>query len=337
MRELRSYFKIRQRLREILSVVLVIVCAGAISAVQQKPVKESSRTSVTQSTSSNTNRIQQVIVNTDLVTLNVTVIDHRGFAVLGLEKKDFTITDNKFAQQITFFSDADLPLSVGMVFDVSGSMKGNKIERAREALTNFIQTSHPDDEYFLIGFNSQPELLMDRSRDGDAITKKLSLVEPRDSTALYDATYLALERVSRGSHAKRAIVIISDGQDNSSRYTFSQLRRALKESDVLVYAVGIQAPTPGDVLDFFGKMLLSELAVSSGGRAFFPANSTALTEALETIALELRHQYSIGYRPSNFKVDGKWHRIKVKVTPPANLKRVFVRSREGYYAVASSP
>jgi Ca-activated chloride channel family protein len=271
------------------------------------------------------------------VTLNVNVIDHRGSAVLGLDKKDFSITDNRVPQEIMFFSDADEPVSVGIVFDVSGSMTGKKFERAKEALSNFIQSSHPNDEYSLIGFNSQPQLLLDKSRDGDAVIKKLSYVEPHGSTALYVATYMALERVSRGVYAKRAIVIISDGEDNSSRYTFSELRRALKESGVTVYAIGIEGTGGDRMLEASGKLWLGELASVSGGKAFFPHHANSMYEAFEQIALELRHQYSIGYRPPNFKSDGTWHRLKVKVTPPPDSKRIFVRSREGYYAVASSP
>lgn len=317
--------------------IFMFMTAGPAAVAQLTPATEipsSRKPSQTTSGRSTAPNIEQVIINTELVTMTVSVLDGHGRYVPGLKKKDFTITDNKVPQQIAFFSDADIPVSVGIVFDVSGSMSGKKIERAKEALSNFIQTSHQDDEYFLIGFSAQPQLL-DRSRDGDGIIKKLTFVEPHGSTALYDASYLALERVASGIHQKRAILIISDGQDNNSRYTFSQLRRALKESDVLIYAIGIEGPTPGDVSDFYGKMLLSNLAVNSGGRVFFPTNSIALTEAFENIALELRHQYSISYRPSNFRADGKWHRVKVKVRAPQELKRIFVRSREGYYAAES--
>jgi Ca-activated chloride channel family protein len=135
-----------------------------------------------------------------------------------------------------------------------------------------------------------------------------------------------------GAHQKRAILIISDGQDNSSRYTFSELRHALTESDVTIYAIGISEGA-GGMLTVYGNLVLQELASVSGGKVFFPRNSTRMNEALEQIALELRHQYSIGYRPSNFALDGKWHRVKVKVTPPPELNRVFIRSREGYFAV----
>lgn len=314
------------------ALLVLIALAGALA--QDKPLIDSTRPQVPESTRANRSSEQQIIVNSDLVTLNVSVIDADGFHVPGLTKRDFAVTDNKIPQDITFFSDADLPLSIGIVFDVSGSMSGKKIEQAKEALLTLIQTSHPDDEYFLVGFNSQPQLLLERTRNGNSVIDKLSLVDPRGSTALYDASYLALDRVMQGIYPKRAVLIISDGQDNNSRYTFSNLQRALKESGAILYAIGIEGSSIG-MLNVYGKLLLSELASVSGGRAFFPRNSNQMNEAFEQIALELRHQYSIGYRPLNFVLDGKWHRMKVKVTPPSELKRVWVRSRQGYYAIRS--
>jgi Ca-activated chloride channel homolog len=273
-----------------------------------------------------------VIVNTELITLTVTVTDGYGRYVKGLEKGAFSISDNKKEQEISFFSDEDSPVSVGVIFDVSGSMSGEKIQRAREALSRFMQTSHERDEYFLIGFNSRAELLMDRTRDSDSVLNKLTYVETKGQTALYDACYLGIEKVSRGTHKKRAILLISDGQDNSSRYTFKDLRRQLKESDVLIYGIGILGGhDPGSSLGMGGQAILDEISSSSGGRAFFPK----LNEIFERIALELRHQYSIGYRPSNFANDGKWHDIKVKVNPPRGLPRLYVRSRDGYYATTN--
>ena len=316
-----------------ISAFLVLI-ALATALAQDKPLIDSTRPQVPESARAKSSSEQQIIVNTDLVTLNVSVIDADGFHVPGLTKRDFAVTDNKIPQDITFFSDADLPLSIGIVFDVSGSMSGKKIEQAKEALLAFIQTSHPDDEYFLVGFNSQPQLLLERTRNGNSVIDKLSLVDPRGSTALYDASYLALDRVMQGIYPKRAVLIISDGQDNNSRYTFSNLQRALKECGAILYAIGIEGSAIG-MLNVYGKLLLNELASVSGGRAFFPANSKQMNEAFEQIALELRHQYSIGYRPLNFALDGKWHRVKVKVTPPSELKRVWVRSREGYYAIRS--
>lgn len=279
---------------------------------------------------------KQLIINTDLITFNVTVTDIYGRFVSGLSKGAFSIFDDKRQQEITFFSDDDAPVSVGVIFDVSGSMSGEKVRRARDALAHFVQTSHDRDEYFLIAFNSRAQLLMDRTRDGNAVLDKLTFVQTKNNTALYDACYLGVERVQRGTHPKRALLLISDGQDNNSRYTFNELRRVLKESDVVLYAIGILGGTDvGSSLGMEGQGILDELAGVSGGKAFYPRSAAEMDDIFEQIALELRHQYSIGYRPPNFVNDGKWHHIKVKVAPPRGLPRLFVRSKEGYYAIAN--
>lgn len=278
-----------------------------------------------------------VTVKTDLVSLTLTVTDPYGRYVSGLTKNAFTIVDNNEEQEITFFSDSDAPVSVGILFDVSGSMSGDKIKRAQKALERFISTSHPSDEYFLIAFNSRAQLLMDRTRDGDAVLRKLTLVQPKSNTALYDAVYLGIERVTRGSHQKRAMLIISDGQDNASRYNFGEVRRLMKESDVVTYAVGIM--DRGDAassLGMQGQAFLDELSSVSGGKSFYPQTDVEMDEIFERIALELRHQYSVGYTPKDFQPDGKWRRVKVKVKPPRGLPRLTVRSREGYYATPNT-
>jgi Ca-activated chloride channel family protein len=278
-----------------------------------------------------------VITNTDLITVTVTVTDTYGRYVSGLGKNAFTVLDQKKPQEITFFSDDDAPVSVGVLFDVSGSMSGDKIKRAREALSKFIQTSHNSDEYFLIAFNSRAQLLLDKTRDGNAVLDKLTFVQTRNNTALYDACYLGVEKVQRGIHPKRALLLISDGQDNNSRYTFNELRRLLKESDVTLYGVGILSGSDaGSGMGMEGQAILDELASVSGGKAFFPRSNAEMDDIFEQIALELRHQYSIGYKPENFTNDGRWHKIKVKVNPPRGLPRLFVRSKDGYYAVPGS-
>jgi Ca-activated chloride channel family protein len=275
------------------------------------------------------------IVHSDLVTLTVTVTDTYGRFVTGLGKNAFTVFDDKTQQEISFFSDEDAPVSLGIVFDVSGSMGGDKIMRAREALSKFVDTSHSRDEYFLIGFNTRAQLLLDHTRDSDALLQKLTFIQTRGQTALYDATYLGVERVTRGAHKKRAVLLISDGQDNSSRYTFSELKRLLKESDVIIYAIGIVSANDDSTLGYGGRAILEELAGVSGGKAFFPSTGAEMNDTFERIALELRTQYSIGYRPSAFANDGKWHKIKIKVQPPRGFPKLFVRGREGYFATAT--
>ncbi len=275
----------------------------------------------------------EIKVIQDLVTLTLTVTDYYGRYVSGLTEDAFTIFDDKKKQDIVFFSDTDAPVSIGILFDVSGSMTGTKIANARNALSRFINTSHPRDEYFLIAFNKRAQLLMDRTRDGEAVLNKLTLVEPKHNTALYDACYLGVERVTRGVHQKKALLIISDGQDNASRYNFKEVRRLMKESDVVIYSVGILEAKDQTTLEGIqGQSYLDELANVTGGKSFYPTSAVEMDEIFERIALELRHQYSIGYVPSNFEPDGEWHKVKVKVNPPRGLPRLTVRSREGYYA-----
>lgn len=318
-----------------LLVGLAVVASMATASAQDKPEEKPAKPTASPPQSKlGTELDGPVIVNTDLITLTVTVTDTYGRYVSGLSKNAFAILDEKQPQEITYFSDDDAPVSVGILFDVSGSMSGDKVKKARDALAKFIQTSHNSDEYFLIGFNSRAQLLIDKTRDGDAVLDKLTFVQTRGNTALYDACYLGVEKVQRGTHPKRALLLISDGQDNNSRYTFDNLRRLLKESDVVLYGVGILSG--GDAsssLGMEGQGILDELSNVSGGKAFFPRSDAEMDDIFEQIALELRHQYSIGYKPNNFTGDGKWRKIKVKVTPPRGLPRLFVRSKEGYYAI----
>lgn len=275
---------------------------------------------------------QLAIVNTDLITLNVSVTDDYGRAVTGLSKDAFTVFDNKEQQEISFFSDEDSPASISIVFDTSGSMRGDKINQAKEALARFIQTSHIQDEFFLIDFNSRAYLVLDRTRDSDAVLNKFTYIQPQGNTALYDAVYLGLEKVERGTHSKKILLLISDGEDNDSRYTFKEIKQRLQESDVIIYTIGTGgyfSPSKGKIS---GRDLLKKLASVSGGKAFFPNGEEEMDESFEQIALEVRHLYSIGYYPSNFTTDGRWRRLKVNVTFQDKASRLRVRNREGYYA-----
>jgi Ca-activated chloride channel family protein len=278
----------------------------------------------------------RVIINTDLISFNVTITDQYGRFVTGLPKSAFTVLDDKQPQEITFFSDEDAPVSLGIVFDLTGSMSGGKVKRAREALDHFFETSLEGDEYFLITLqNGRANLALDRTRDSQAVLNKLTFVQSRGTTAFYDACYLGVDKVTHGTHPKRALLVISDGQDNNSRYTFKELRRLVKESDVIIYAIGIEEERDG-TLASDGQSILDDIAAMSGGKAFFPQNSAEMDDVFENIALELRHQYVIGYRPPNFNANGKWHHLKVKINPPRGLPHLFVRSRNGYYALTNA-
>ena len=274
----------------------------------------------------------RIILDRDLVTVSVTVSDPYGRFVTGLEKSHFEIYDDKIKQEIAFFSDADNPLTLGVVYDVSGSMS-TKLSRSIHALRRFVETSHTEDEYFLVTFNHRAQLTRDFTMSGDTLVNSLTLVNTDGRTALYDAAFIGIEKARQGRHDKRALLIISDGQDNNSRYTFSELRDLVREADVQLYAVGITDPASERELGPYGEALLEELARSTGGRAFFPSSEEELVDVCTQIALELRHQYSVGYYPSTNIRDGRWHKIKVKVDPPPGLPRLAVRAKEGYFGI----
>jgi Ca-activated chloride channel homolog len=271
-------------------------------------------------------------VNTEVVSLTVSVSDQEGRFLPGLTKQDFKVMDDRVIQEISYFSDGDAPASVGIVFDLSSSMSVGKINRAREALARFIQTSHQEDEYFLIGFRDHAEVLLAGTRDSEALLQRVGSLRPEGETALYDGVALALKQVFQGRYAKRALIVISDGEDNHSRTTYNQVRRQLQEANVTIWTVLIGPLLPRSN----GGAVLDKLAAVSGGKSFFPRNAEKMSEDFEQIALELRRQYSIGYSPSNLAADGKWHRIKVEVAPSATATRAVVRTRTGYYAGRSA-
>jgi Ca-activated chloride channel homolog len=270
-----------------------------------------------------------IAVNTDLVSLRVSVTDKGGRYVSGLNQGDFAVYEDGVRQEISFFSDQDAPAAIGVVLDVSASMTGAKIRRAREAVARFIQTSHEEDEYFLIGFNERPQLLLEGARGSEAMAARISGIEPRGATALYDAVAFSLDQIARSRLRKRALIVISDGEDNRSRLDVGRVRRRLRESDVTVYTILIGPLSQRSN----GGMVMDELASATGGKSYSPSNAEKMSEAFEQIALELRRQYSIGYTPSNFVTDGKWRHIEVRVTSQLEFPRLVVRSRKGYYAL----
>jgi Ca-activated chloride channel family protein len=271
----------------------------------------------------------KIQLNTAIVNVVISVTDPLGRFVTGLSSEHFEVYDDKIKQQIRHFSDEDAPLSLGIVYDVSGSMK-ERIARSVRALRRFIETSHDDDDFFLIGFNDRAKLVQDFTTSGDQLVNHLMFVQPKGSTALYDAAYLAVEKVQQGRHRKKALLIISDGQDNHSRYTYKELRNRIKEADVQVYAIGIT--DPADSLNGFGRSVLEEMTRMTGGRSFFPNayNEPELVEICTRIALELRHQYSVGFYPSDIASENKWHKVQVKVNPPKGLGRLSLSYRDGY-------
>jgi Ca-activated chloride channel family protein len=266
----------------------------------------------------------------DMVTLNVMVRDADGRCITGLKKSNFAVFDEKVRQEVTFFSAEDVPLTLGIVFDVSGSMK-EKMTAARRALAGLLERSHREDEIFVIGVDERVTLVRDFTPNVPSIANAFMLGEARGRTALFDGAVAAIEKCKRGSRAKRAVLIVSDGQDNASRYTLAELAELLRESDVMVYAVGVLDLAEDRQRFIAGAHALDRLAALTGGVAYFPFKEEELSDVCAQIALELRRHYSIGFYPSRLDGDGKYRRLRVKVERPAGLPPLRAEYRDGYF------
>jgi Ca-activated chloride channel homolog len=270
-------------------------------------------------------------VDVNLVLVPVTITDPMNRLVTGLDKENFTLFEDKEPQELRTFSSEDAPVSIGVIFDMSGSMS-SKIERAREAVIEFFKTANPQDEFFLIAFADKPEEVSDFTSSIEDIQSKLVYTVPKGRTALLDAIYLGVSKMRQAKYTKKALLIISDGGDNHSRYTEGEIKSLVKEADVLIYAIGIYDhyfPTEEERL---GPALLSEITELTGGRAFTIDNPNDLADVATKIGIELRNQYVLGYRPKNPGHDGKWRKIKVKLLPPKGLPPLRVYAKTGYYA-----
>lgn len=313
--------------RRIMFAATLILAAG-LFIVPLNALAQQKGHSFTPSPSHSSNGNEPIAINTELVSLQISVMDKQGRYLAGLDQSSFAVYEDGVRQEISLFSEQDAPAAVGIVLDVSGSMTEEKIKRAREALARFTRTSHEDDEYYLIGFNAHPQLLLDGTRGSEALLSRISRIQPQGSTALYDAVGLAIERIAQSRLHKRALIVISDGEDNRSRLSSEDVRRMLRETGVTVYTILIGPLLPRSN----GGAVMDGLAATSGGKSYFPSDAEKMVEAFEQIALELRRQYSIGYTPSNSVADGRWRQIKVRVTAAYESRGLVVRSRTGYYA-----
>jgi Ca-activated chloride channel family protein len=276
-------------------------------------------------------QIRPLKINADLVLVPVTITDPMNRLVTGLEKENFQLFEGSAGQEIKTFSSEDAPVSLGVIFDSSGSMS-SKMDRAKDAVVEFFKTANPQDEFFMITFSDEPEVVSDFTSSVDDIQGKLVFTVPRRRTALLDAIYMGITKMRQAKYGKKALLIISDGGDNHSRYTEGEIKALVKEADVMVYAIGIYDryfPTEEERL---GPALLGEIAELSGGRAFTVENPNDLADVATKIGVELRNQYVLGYRPQNGLRDGKWRKIKVKLLPPKGLPPLRVYARTGYYA-----
>ncbi len=273
--------------------------------------------------------------DSNLVLVPVSVCDPMNRPVTGLEKEHFKVFDDKIEQSITHFAMDDEPVAVGLLFDISGSM-GPKLRRSRQAAAEFFRTANSDDEFFLVEFNDQPKLVVPLTQQSEDIQNQLTFAQSRGRTALLDAIMLAMHEMKNSKKKRKALLIISDGGDNSSRYTEVEVRNMVRESDTLIYAIGVYEPFGGrgrTPEEGSGPGLLSELAEQTGGR-HFAADTAELPDIAAKIGIELRNRYVIGYSPTEYHRDGRYHRVQVKMVPPHGLPPLRAFWRLGYYAPA---
>jgi Ca-activated chloride channel family protein len=267
-------------------------------------------------------------VDVETVSVKVSVTDPLVRYVTGLEKEHFKVYEDNVEQAITHFSQEAAPISAGIIFDVSASMKdNNNIKKAKNAITRFLESGNPQDELFLITFNNKTNLALDFTDQSTALENEAALQKPGGTTALWDAVYMGLNKIKEGKREKKALIVITDGEDNSSRYSAGEISDFAKELDVQIYAIGQQG-TLGDT----GRYSIQSIVNLTGGRAFFPNSFSELDYYVDLIHAELRSQYVLWYHPTNKVHDGKWRRIKVKLDAPRGLPKLIVRAKEGYNA-----
>jgi Ca-activated chloride channel family protein len=281
------------KLRMFLFILIAVPFLGATLAAQQKPA---------------------IKVDVDLVQVNVTVTDSQGRYVAGLDKSHFQIWEDRVAQQVEHFGSQDVPLSVGLIFDGSGSMSP-MLSYARQAALAFLEIGEADDEYFLVVFNDRPHLTVDLTKDISRLQSHIFTVPAKGSTALYDAVYMGMEKLKSASNPKRALIAITDGEENRSRYTFTNLKEFVKEQNVQIFSIGAWGP-------------INNLVELTGGYAF---HGPGLVDICQKIAVELKNEYVLSYRSTNEAKNGAWRKIQVRVNAPPGLGKLSVRNKTGYY------
>jgi VWFA-related protein len=273
-------------------------------------------------------------VESELVLIPVTVTDPLNRFVTGLEKENFRIFENNKEQAIRKFSSEDAPLSVGVIFDCSGSM-GQKLQKSRQAVAQFFKTANPEDEFFLVTFASETKLVQPFTSNLEEIQNRLAFTQSRGQTALLDAVYLGLHEMKKAKNPRKALLLITDGGDNNSRYTETEIRGLVREADVQIYAMGIfeggsnRGRTPEEAA---GPGLLTEIAEQTGGREYPVEDMNEMPDIAAKIGTELRNQYLIGFRPENQERDGKYRKVMVKLVQPRGMPLLRAFFRQGYYA-----
>jgi Ca-activated chloride channel family protein len=306
----------------------LLVLAASL-AHTQGPINPPKEPSVPQ-----VNPSEGIKVDVNLTLVNVTVTDPLDRMVTGLEKEHFRVFEDGIEQEVLSLSSEDVPISIGLVFDMSGSMS-DKVEKAREAAVQFMRTANPQDQFFLVSFNDRAELTSGFTSSVNELQNRMMFTVSRGRTALLDAVYLGLSQMRGAHNGKRALLIISDGGDNHSRYNENDVKNYLKEADCQLYAIGIFDPIDmrsRTLEELEGPSLLSEMTEMTGGRVFPVGKLGELPDIAAKIGMELRNQYVLGYKSSNPQHNGAWRKIKVKLRPPKGLPPLRVYGKTGYYA-----
>ena len=310
------------------SLCALLLFAGFAAMAQERPLNPS--------VDSNPQHPASLKVDVELVLVPVTVTDGESRYVSGLEPGNFQLWEDNVEQEILHASTEDVPISVGIILDVSGSMK-DKLGVARSAATTFLRTvMNRDDEFFFLDFADRPRVAVDFTTEIPRISEDLLGVSPKGRTALYDAVYVGLDKLRDAAHAKKVLLLITDGEDNRSRYTFSNIREYVKEQDVQIYAIGIVDPWSSPLAaDGVGRDLIEKLTELTGGQSFFPDSVHELEDIGFKIGVEIKNQYLIAYRSSNSRADGKWRKLRVRAHAKAT-GNLHVHARSGYYASSNA-
>jgi len=267
---------------------------------------------------------------TELVAVPVSVTDRNGHTIVGLRLEDFVITENGVPQQVLSASRWNVASSIGVVFDGSGSMKST-VRTAQTAVRTLLNDNGPEDEAFLVRFADTPQEVVDFTHDTDVIADKLLWDRPRGATALFDAVFTGLSKIRRGANSRKALVVVTDGGDNNSRYSFAELRALARENDAQVYVVAIRRNFR-DQDEQRGRLELDQIANETGGRLLIVDNSGELPHALATVNELIRNQYLLTYRPTGLPRDGKWHALRVRIPPSSKIPSYRIYARGGYFA-----
>jgi Ca-activated chloride channel family protein len=317
----------------VISAILVLPLVSALAQTGSQPASIKPRAKPTEKSAEPPAKAN-IRIDSNLVIIPVTVTDPMNRFVTGLEKENFKLFEDKKEQELTQFSSEDAPLSIGVIFDCSGSM-GHKLEKSRQAVAQFFKTANPDDEFFLVQFNDGADLIQPFTKNLEEIQNRLTFTQSKGRTALMDAVYLGLHEMKKAHNPRKALLIISDGGDNNSRYTEGEIKNLVKEADTQIYAIGIYEPmaarsrTPEEAA---GQGVLTEIAEQTGGRQYSVDNLNELPDIAAKIGMELRNQYVLGYSPANTEHDGKYRRVQVKLVQPRGLPPLRAFWKQGYYA-----